>query len=142
MGSRRKGRILAFQGIFSWETNPNQDDIFSFPWLDGERRSHYDDDTLLFAKFLLKGTLDNIQVIDENIKSHLDRWDFDRLNRIDLAVLRLGVYSLLFQIEIPRTVTINEAISIAKLYGSDESYRFINGVLDSIKKEASESENA
>ncbi|MBN2508820.1 MAG: transcription antitermination factor NusB [Spirochaetales bacterium] len=142
MGSRRKGRILAFQGMFSYEMNPAQTDVLAFNWLEDERKNTYDEQTLVFASLLLKGTLDHVQEIDGIIRSHLEHWDFSRLNKVDLAVLRISVYSLLYQREIPSTVTINEAISISKLYGTDESYRFINGVLDSVKKSSSETKNA
>ena len=141
MGSRRKGRILAFQGIFSWDINPEQLDILSFSWLEEERRNKYDEMTLTFASLLLKGTLDHIEEIDDSIRNHLVHWDFSRLNKVDLAVLRISVYSLLYQTEIPGTVTINEAIGIAKLYGTDDSYKFVNGVLDSVKKEKGETKN-
>ena len=141
MGSRRKGRILAFQGIFSWDLNPDQLDVLSFSWLEDERRDTFDETTMAFASILLKGTIDHLADIDAAINRHLEHWDFNRLNKVDLAVLRISVYSLLYQKEIPGSVTINEAISIAKLYGTDDSYKFINGVLDSVKKETGETKN-
>ncbi len=73
-------------------------------------------------------------VIDEKIKEHLEHWDFSRLSRVDLAILRMSVFCLLYQPDIPATVTIDEAIDIAREFGTDDSYRFINGVLDSIQK--------
>ena len=74
------------------------------------------------------------KAVDAAIKSHLQNWSFERLKRVDLAVLRLGAYSLLYQRDIPAQITIDEAIEIVKEYGSEDSYRFVNGVLDGIWK--------
>ncbi len=135
MGSRRKGRILAFQALFSWDfTHSTWEELSDFPWYDEEKREASGEDTLYFARLILKGTLDNLPAIDELIKKHLENWDFDRLSKVDLAILRMSVYSLYYQTDIPATVTIDEAIDIAKEYSTDESYRFINGVLDGIHK--------
>jgi N utilization substance protein B len=68
------------------------------------------------------------------IRRHLKNWDFSRLNRVDLAVLRMSVYALMYQIDMAPSIIINEAIGISKEFGTDDSYRFINGVLDGIRK--------
>jgi len=135
MSSRRKGRVLAFQALFSKEFNNNSlEELIKYNWLDEEKLKSYDDDTINFAKLLVTGTLENQKEIDAAIKKQLKNWDFDRIVKVELAILRLSVFSLLFQKEIPSTVTINEAIDIAKDYGSDEAFRFINGILDGINK--------
>lgn len=90
-----------------------------------------------FARLIAAGTIQNLAKIDEQIKIQLEHWDFSRLNKVDQAILRMGVYSLLFQKDIPASVTIDEAVDISKEYGTDESYRFINGVLDGIRKNLS-----
>ena len=135
MGSRRKGRVLAFQALFSWDLNPQEpENTALFPWIDDEMREKYEQDTLDFARFIVLGTIENLEAIDQCISGHLEHWDFKRVGKIDLAILRISVYALNFQKDIPATVTIDEAVDIAKIYGSDESYRFINGVLDGILK--------
>jgi N utilization substance protein B len=73
--------------------------------------------------------------VDRSIIRQLEHWDFSRLNKVDLAILRISAYCLLFQSDIPPSVTIDEAIDIAKEFGTDDSYRFINGVLDGIRKQ-------
>jgi N utilization substance protein B len=83
---------------------------------------------------LIQGTLAQLGEIDRHISDQLENWDFNRLARVDCAILRMSVYCLLFQKDIPVSVTIDEAIHIAKEYGSDDSYKFINGVLDAIAK--------
>lgn len=135
MGGRRKGRIIAFQALYSFDIAFREiDELFTFSWIDKERRGRLKEETLAFSRLLVKGTIENLPVIDEKIKEHLEHWDFSRLSRVDLAILRMSVFCLLYQPDIPATVTIDEAVDIAKEFGTDESYRFINGVLDSIHK--------
>lgn len=133
MGIRRRARILAFQALFSWEIS-RQDvaSLLRFPWIENE--TEYPEEVFTFARLLVQGCLEKIETVDQEIKSHLEHWDITRLVKVDLALLRLGCYSLLYQRQIPATVTIDEAIDIAKMFGSDDSYRFINGVLDGIRK--------
>ena len=78
--------------------------------------------------------LENIRSLDDQIRLHLKKWSFERLSRVDLAILRTSTYALLYQKDIPFSVTIDEAVEIAKKFGSPESYRFVNGVLDGIRK--------
>jgi len=139
MASRRKSRILAFQALYFWEsvsgdTPPPVQELASFLWLEEEKRKKLDESTAVFSGILIAGTIENIKIIDRTIKEHLDNWDISRLNRVDLAVLRMSVYSLMFQKEIAPSITIDEAIGICREYGTDDSYKFVNGVLDSIRK--------
>jgi N utilization substance protein B len=89
---------------------------------------------LAFARSLVAGTVENLALIDEKIKAHLVRWEITRIKKVDLALLRVSVYSLLFQKEIPASIVIEEAIAISREYGEDGAFRFINGILDNIKK--------
>lgn len=135
MGSRRRGRVLAFQALFSYEVSSQSlEELLEYPWLTPEERDKFPDDSQLFARYLISGTLEKITEVDDLIKEQLEHWDFTRLAKVDLALLRLSVYSLKYQKDIPHTVTIDEAVDIARDYGSDDSYRFINGVLDGVRK--------
>jgi transcription antitermination protein NusB len=135
LASRRKARILAFQAIYAWDSSGGKaEGILDFGWLEEDKRAALDEEVSSFARLLISGTLESIEVVDAAIDSHLQNWSFERLKRVDLAVLRIGAYSLLFQRDIPAQITIDEAIEIAKEYGSEDSYRFINGVLDGIWK--------
>jgi N utilization substance protein B len=91
-----------------------------------------------FSRLLIAGTVENISAIDKMIRKHLQNWDISRLNRVDLAVLRISVYALMYQPDTAPSIIINEAIGISKEYGTDDSYRFINGVLDGIRKSLEE----
>jgi N utilization substance protein B len=131
MASRRKGRILAFQALYSWEaTGVSPGEILGFSWLENAPG----EETVDFARLLVLGTIENIEAVDALIRSHLKNWDFSRLNRVDLAVLRMSTYTLLYQHDISPSIVIDEAIGISKEFGTDDSYRFVNGVLDSIRK--------
>ena len=130
MGKRRKGRILAFQALYAWDTADSKNsalkDLLDFSW--EENRP-----SVTFSRLLVAGAVENIKTVDSMIRKHLLHWDFSRVNSVDKALLRLGVYELLFQTAPPRVV-IDEAVEISREYGTDDSYRFINGVLDGIHK--------
>ena len=136
MGSRRRSRILAVQALYSWEiSNQPSEELIDFPWTDEEKKGEdLDEATSTFAKLLILGTLENIEEIDSVIQKRLENWDFRRLAKVDLAILRMSVFCLLFQKDIPASVVIDEAVDISKDFGSEDSYRFINGVLDGIRK--------
>lgn len=135
MASRRKSRILAFQALFSWEaTKAPVSQLLEFQWLDDDKRDSLDETVAAFARHLIAGTVESIEAVDELIRKHLRNWDFSRLNRVDLAVLRMSVYSLLHQKDVPASIVIDEAVDISKEFGTDDSYRFVNGVLDGIRK--------
>jgi len=111
------------------------DELLSFSWLGEDSAASTDEELKTFAGLIVSGTIENIEAIDLLIKKHLDHWAFERLKKVDLAILRVSVYSLVFQSDIPVQITIDEAIEIAKEYGAEDSYRFINGVLDAVWKE-------
>jgi len=133
MGLRHKGRILAFQTLYAWDMAENKaealQELLGFFWLERENPPKEGD----FSRLLIAGTVENIQAVDAAIKKHLVHWDFSRINMVDRALLRTSVYELMFQ-STPPSVVIDEAVDISKEYGTDDSYRFINGVLDGVSK--------
>ena len=138
--SRRKGRILAFQGLYSWDVGGmTKEDVLALSWVENEKNEEVTDtETATFARVLIAGAIENQAKIDELIKANLKGWDFNRVNKVSLAILRLSVYSLLFQKDVPSTIVIDEAIDIAKEYGQDDAFKFVNAVLDNVKKRVSE----
>lgn len=135
MGARRKGRIIAFQSLYRADVaGADLPQVLDFSWMEGEKPAGATEETLAFARLLIQGTLENLPRIDAAIRAELENWDFSRLNRVDVAILRMSVYCLLFQPDIPHTVTIDEAIDIARSFGTEDSYRFVNGVLDAVRK--------
>jgi len=87
-----------------------------------------------FAMNLFRGVMDNLEAVDKAIVKHLKEWDFDRLGSIERATLRLGAYEIMFT-ELDPPVVINEAIEVTKAFGTEQSPKFINGVLDAIAKD-------
>ncbi len=135
MGARRNGRIIAFQSLYRFEvTGERLELLLDFSWFGADRLSKLEQEAKDFSTLLITGTMENLEEVDRAIKEQLEHWDFDRLARVDLAILRFSVYCLFYQPGIPYSVTIDEAIDIAKEFGTDDSYRFVNGVLDAVKK--------
>lgn len=134
MGARRRGRILAVQALYAWEmTKQPVEQLSQFDWLEPDEQPGAAE-ALAFARLLVTGTLQELETIDETIRAQLEHWDFSRVSRVELAILRMSVYALRFQPDIPPRVVIDEAVDIAKRYSGEESYRFVNGVLDAIHK--------
>lgn len=132
MGSRRSARIIALQALYQYDlTGRPLEDLLRFDWLD---RPH-DGDVLDYAGSLIAGYVDNRDFVDSIIKRQLEHWDLKRVSCVDRAILRFSTYSLYFQADVPASVVINEAIDLAKIFGTDDSYRFVNGVLDGIRKQ-------
>ena len=132
MGSRRSARIITLQALYQIDIgNKKIEEVLTFDWLDKE----VDPPVLDFARVLIKGTMEKTGFIDKIIVTQLEHWDLDRLSYIDRAIIRFSTYSLFFQNDVPDTVVINEAIDLAKMFGTDDSYRFVNGVLDGIRKD-------
>ncbi len=148
--SRRKGRIIAFQALYSWDVSKSSlDDLLNFSWLqkDSEIQAGIEPtepegnvkEERTFASLIISGTISNIDEIDKRIESHLSSsWSMDRISRVALAIMRTSVYEIVFQKSIEPSIVIDEAVNIAKDYDSDDSYKFINAVLDKIGKDEAE----
>lgn len=132
MGSRRSARIIALQALYQIDISDKTiGEVLDFDWLEKEA----DNLSLEFAGRLIEGTIKERDFIDTAITRQLEHWDLKRLSYVDRAILRFSTFSLFFQRDVPDTVIINEAIDLAKIFGTDDSYRFVNGVLDGIRKD-------
>jgi transcription antitermination protein NusB len=89
----------------------------------------------LFAEALIRGALEKRDAVDELIKRHAKNWDMHRMAAVDRNILRLAVYEMLFRDDIPPVVSINEAVDIAKKFSTQDSGKFVNGILDKIRGE-------
>lgn len=149
--SRRKARILAFQALYSWDVSKQSlDDLLTFSWLtkDSEIQAGVEPaeptasgkEERTFASLIIAGTIDHIDEIDALIENHLaDNWSKDRLNKVTLAILRTSVYQIKFQPDCEVGIIIDEAVNISREFGTDDSYKFINAVLDKIGKNEAKS---
>lgn len=129
MGVRREGRELALQILYSLDLNPikMQETLQLF-----RENSRAVEHVRLFAEELAAGVMANRDEIDKLIAGTSKNWAISRMAKVDLNILRLAVFEIVFRIDIPRNVTINEAIEVAKKFGTDDSPAFINGILDEI----------
>src|SRR5229473_1289688 len=137
MGSRRKARECALQMLFAADASGTRgDELVRTFWselADGELEPGAQE----FATRLALGTLANLAEVDERIRSRAEHWRITRMALVDRNVLRLAVYEFLKE-PTPHTVTINEALEIARRFSTYEATQFINGILDAIKRDLDE----
>lgn len=128
---RRESRAAALQYLYAWSINSPanlaEDLRVFFEGLE-KPRDHY-----AFAEELIHGVIGNLAEIDGHIRGLAHNWEFERIARIDLAILRLAIFEMLFRKDIPPVVSINEAIDLSKHFSTADSKRFINGILDRMK---------
>ena len=155
MGKRREARERAVQFLFQHDLNPpeNLDRALNEFWdtqraaaIAGEKGpatwgqpvqlpppTAEEADMRLFADPLIRGTLEHRDAIDELIKGHAKNWEFHRIAAVDRNIMRLAIYEMLHREDIPPIVSINEAVDIAKKFSTQDSGKFVNGILDKIK---------
>jgi len=149
--NRRVGREYALKMLFALQLDKEQveanqsfdmflsnfqfaDDVLGEPLDAGE--ATLSTAARLFAELIVNGVVEFRSVIDKMITEVARNWSLERMAPVDLSILRIGTYELLYQLDIPAPVVIDEAIEIAKRYGSKDSPSFINGLLDKIAKDA------
>jgi N utilization substance protein B len=128
---RRDGRVAALQYLYAWSLNAPADlgDDLRVFFEDCEHpRDHY-----AFGEELIHGAIEHVEEIDGKIRTLAQNWEFDRIAKIDLAILRLAIFEMLFRKDIPPVVSINEAIDLSKQFSNADAKRFINGILDRLK---------
>ncbi len=155
MGKRREARERAVQFLFQHDLNPPADlDAALEQFWHSQRAAAIADEKgsakwgettelppittaeaaiRLFADPLIRGTLENVVSLDEQIKKHAKNWDLHRIAAVDRNILRLAIFEMLHRDDIPPVVSINEAVDIAKKFSTEESGKFVNGILDKIK---------
>jgi len=137
MGSRRKARECALQMLFAADVSEARaDELVRTYWVE-LCDAELEEPAREFATRLATGTLANVTALDERIRSRAEHWRISRMAIVDRNVLRLAVYEFLHE-PTPRTVTINEALEIARRFSTYEATQFINGILDAIKRDLDE----
>lgn len=134
MTKRRKARELALQFLYQLDLH-GADDAAPYATEFWAQHSAADDATRGYAQSLVDGTKLNQEKIDGLITRFTEHWDLERMAVVDRNILRLAVCELGWQPDVPPKVAINEAIEIAKKFGTRESSRFINGILDRVHRE-------
>jgi N utilization substance protein B len=131
---RRKAREFALQILFQLDIRKEKPTLTLFKrfWTEFEP----DDEVRAFTEEIVKGTFKHMKVINTKILASAKNWSLDRMATVDRNVLRMAAYEILYRMDIPPSVTINEAIELAKKFGTDESGAFVNGILDNVARMA------
>lgn len=138
MKNRRKSREAALQILYQKDVMADRStQIPEAFWTSNP----CDQDAMEFAVSLVKGTIENLERLDSMIEKTSDNWIINRMGVVDRNILRMAVFEMTSDYDIPLKVTLDEAIEIAKKYGTGESSKFVNGVLDKIKNEIEISKN-
>ena len=133
---RRRGREAALQMLYQWEVGRSSaDEAIATYWPAHDPENEIDEPFRDFANALVRGTIARVAEIDAILAAHAQNWRIERMAVIDRLVLRLAIYELLAEADTPARVVINEAIELARAYTGDEAVGFVNGVLDSVRKE-------
>jgi N utilization substance protein B len=158
MGKRREARERAVQFLFQNDMNPSADlELELATFWNSQRAAAIEDEksgmakwgektelppptveeaeTRLFAEPLIKGVIQHREAIDEHIKKHCKNWDFNRIAVVDRNIMRLAIFEMLHREDIPPVVSINEAVDIAKKFSTEDSGKFVNGILDKVRGE-------
>lgn len=128
---RRDGRVAAVQYLYAWSINPPAnllEDLRLFFENQDQPREHY-----AFGEEIIHGVIEHAAEVDGHIRSLAQNWEFERIARIDLAILRVAIYEMIYRKDIPPVVSINEAIDLSKEFSNADAKRFINGILDRLK---------
>ncbi len=138
MGARRLGRERALQALFQMDlAGVDAEEALDFAWRTGVANAETpspeaDSESRDFSRELVTGVNRFREEIDQQIDANSLHWRLERMARVDRNILRLAVFELLHRADIPKRVTLNEAIELAKTYGSEESSAFVNGILDKV----------
>jgi N utilization substance protein B len=128
-GARRKARALALQALYEIDSaGRNPEEVVTCLIADKQ----LSEDNISFIRELVGGVIQNKGELDENIKRFAPTWPVEQISLVDRNILRLAIFELLFDNKAPLKVAINEAVELAKSFGSDNSARFVNGVLSSV----------
>jgi N utilization substance protein B len=128
-GARRKARILALQALYEADSVGHEAELAMSRLLASERLA---EDSSAFARDLVGGVIHSKEEIDQNIRHFAPAWPIEQIPTVDRNILRLAIFEILLDKKVPVKVAINEAVELAKRFGSDSSPRFVNGVLGSV----------
>jgi N utilization substance protein B len=142
MSNRHLARTIAMQTLFTWDFNGQKSKK-----LEGFIKNNFKHfapifDDKGFVDNLVSGVLKNVKEIDKYIIKYATEWPLEQITIVDRNILRIGVYELIFDNDIPHKVAINEAIEIAKAFGGESSGKFVNGVLGAIYKDIQNKESS
>ena len=131
MGGRRLSREMALKVLFQIDlVSTNIEEALKYTF----ENDKYSDEVREFTLTLVKGVISNLSETDKTINNYTNNWSLERIANIDRNILRIAIYEILYLKDIPKSVSINEAVELAKKYGTKSSFSFVNGVLGKIDK--------
>jgi N utilization substance protein B len=138
---KRIGRELAMQFLFQTDINENDfshEQAMSLFWKQIDEAGDFEPDRQLrkgkvYAEELITGVLENLKEVDDQLVTHAKKWNLNRMAVVDRNVMRVAIYEMLYRLDIPPIVSINEAVEISKDFSGDKSAAFINGILNGVK---------
>jgi N utilization substance protein B len=131
MGGRRLSREMALKVLFQIDlVSTNIEETLKYTF----GNDKFLDEVKEFTLILVKGVMINLSEIDKAINNYTNNWSLERITNIDRNILRMAIYEILYLNNIPKSVSINEAVELAKKYGTKSSFSFVNGVLGKINK--------
>lgn len=133
MKNRRKARVLALQVLYAFDLRPDDSIVLLFDII--AKNSNSSEETISYARILVNKTYAQMSESDSFLQKHAANWDIKRMAVIDRNVIRMATTELRLEQNVPYKVVMDEAVEIAKLYGTDESGKFVNGIIDAIYKE-------
>ncbi len=131
-GARRQARIYAVMSLYSYEINDRKENINEILSFDYDKK--IPENIFAFTRTLVEGTINNLERIDNLIEKYSNNWDIKRIQYVDKSIIRMSIYSLIFLKDIPKSVVIDEAVEISKIFSDKDSYKFVNGILDGIQE--------
>jgi N utilization substance protein B len=133
--SRHRAREAAIQMLYQWEVGRvSMPEVLRTFWTHPPDGTPLSEDLRAFATSLARGTVERVGEIDPLIADAAEHWRIERMNVLDRLILRLAVYEFQHEAETPGKVIINEALELARSFSADDSVRFINGILDAIRR--------
>jgi len=129
---RRFLRQCAAQFLYSWDSTKPALEQLDIALEDFWETVEMPEEGKGFTQELITGTIDNLNKINTLLRERIKNYDLSRVHKVDLSILRVALYELLFRIDIPPVVTINEAVEIAKDLSNDDAGKFVNGILDKV----------
>ncbi len=129
VGARRKARAIAFQALYEVDCTGHEAEVVTTRLL---AEAGLSGENVAFVRGLVSGVIQHKETVDQNIRSYAPAWPIEQIPVVDRNILRLAIFEVLLDNRVPVKVAINEAVELAKMFGSESSPKFVNGVLGSV----------
>lgn len=135
---KHEARILAVETLYALDFNNELNtgaDLTLLPGKSGEEMAQLDEEVVFYARFLIRGVLEHLDQIDAAISKYSINRPIERINYVDRNILRISVFSMIYARDVHPSIVIDEAVKLSQEMSTDVTYKFINGLLDALRKE-------